>query len=67
MSNILTCYESVYACNFVICINTYRLYYSDTKALGNTIEHKDYNAGNKVILSKAGTAQKSKYFYSEIH
>ncbi len=50
----LTHPESVYACNFAICTNKYRLQGPDTKALRNTTECKVYNASNKDYLSKAG-------------
>ncbi len=33
--------ESVYACNFAICTNEYRLQCPDTKVLRNTTEHND--------------------------
>ncbi len=48
--------ESVYACNFAICTNRYRLQRPDTKAPGNTTEREGYNACNEITRVKLGGA-----------
>ncbi len=48
--------EIVYACNFAICTNRYRLQCPDTKAPGNTTEREVYNACNEITRVKLGGA-----------